>query len=265
MHETKSLADELLREDRADGVSVLTLNRPGQFNALSSQLIARLQQEIDAIAADKAVRLVVIAGAGKAFCAGHDLREMRAEGEKAFMQRLFAAMAKLCLSLQKLPQPVLARVHGVATAAGCQLVAACDLALAAEEARFGTSGINVGLFCSSPGVALARNLGRKAALEMLLTGGLISAPEAQQKGLLNRVVPAAELDAAIDALAASIIAKSPLALAMGKNAFYTQIEMGVEAAYQFAGESMACNMMTADAAEGIDAFSEKRPPRWCGA
>lgn len=254
----------LLREDRADGVTVLTLNRPAQFNSLSLAVLGELQAALDDIAGRAAIRVVVIAGAGKAFCAGHDLREMRANPEKAFMQKLFKAMAKVCTTLQRLPQPVIARIHGVATAAGCQLVAACDLAVAADVARFGTSGINVGLFCTSPGVALSRNVGRKAALEMLLTGGLIDAPTALRQGLVNRVVPAEKLDEEVGALAAAIAAKSPLAVGMGKRAFYEQLEMGVEAAYQLAGETMACNMMAADAAEGIDAFTEKRQPTWTG-
>ena len=256
--------EELLREDRANGVTVLTLNRPAQFNSLSLSVLASLQEALDAIAADPAIRVVVVAGAGKAFCAGHDLKEMRSNPDKAFMQKLFRAMARVCTTLQRMPQPVIARVHGVATAAGCQLVAACDLAVAADVARFGTSGINVGLFCTSPGVALSRNVGRKAALEMLLTGGLVDAQAALLRGLVNRVVPADKLDEEVDSLAASIVAKSPLAVGMGKRAFYEQLEMGLEGAYQLAAESMACNMMAEDAAEGIDAFTEKRQPVWKG-
>jgi enoyl-CoA hydratase/carnithine racemase len=252
----------LLREDRSDGSTLLTLNRPAQFNSLSLALLAELQAALDDIAGAANRRLVIIAGAGKAFCAGHDLMEMRANTDKSFMQKLFKAMAKVCLTLQRMPQPSIARIHGVATAAGCQLVAACDLAVAADVARFGTSGINVGLFCTSPGVALSRNVGRKAAMEMLLAGGLIDAPTALQRGLVNRVVPAEKLDDEVAALAASILNKSPLAVAMGKRAFYEQLEMGIDAAYQLAAETMACNMMTADAAEGIDAFSAKRPPVW---
>lgn len=254
----------LLREARADGVTLLTLNRPDQFNALSLELLDALQAALDALATDPACRVVVLAGAGRAFCAGHDLKEMRSQSEKSFMQALFARMAKVCLSIQQLPQPVIARIHGVATAAGCQLVAACDLAVAAENVRFGTSGINVGLFCTSPGVPLSRNIGRKAAMEMLLTGGLIDARTAQAQGLVNRVVVPEALDAEVAALAAAIVAKSPLAVAMGKRAFYAQLEMGEAAAYQLAGETMACNMMTEDAAEGIDAFMAKRPPVWRG-
>lgn len=255
---------EVLREDRASGVTVLTLNRPTQFNSLSLSVLAALQAELDAIAGDASVRVVVFAGAGKAFCAGHDLKEMRSNPDKAFMQKLFRAMARVCTSLQKLPQPSIARIHGVATAAGCQLVAACDLAVAADVARFGTSGINVGLFCTSPGVALSRNVGRKAALEMLLTGNLIDAQTALLRGLVNRVVPAEQLDNEVAALVTGILAKSPLAVGMGKRAFYEQLEMGVDAAYQLAAETMACNMMAADAAEGIDAFTEKRSPVWRG-
>jgi len=254
----------LLREDRADGSTLLTLNRPAQFNALSSSLLAVLQATLADIAADRTRRVVVIAAAGKAFCAGHDLEEMRSKPDKNFMQALFRAMAKVCLLIERMPQPVIARVHGVATAAGCQLVAACDLAVAADGARFGTSGINVGLFCTSPGVALSRNVGRKAAMEMLLTGQLIDATTALQRGLVNRVVAPDSLDAEVAALAAGILDKSPCAVALGKRAFYEQLEMGVAGAYQLAAETMACNMMTADAAEGIDAFSGKRRPHWKG-
>ena len=254
----------LLREDRADGVSVLTLNRPAQFNSLSLALLSALQVALDDISRSSTVRAVVIAGAGKAFCAGHDLREMRSNAEKSFMQKLCKAMARVCTTLQRMPQPVIARVHGVATAAGCQLVAACDLAVAVETARFGTSGINVGLFCTSPGVALSRNVGRKAAMEMLLTGGLIDAQTALARGLVNRVVAVEKLDDELAALLASITNKSPLAVSMGKRAFYEQLEMGVDAAYQLAAESMACNMMAEDAAEGIDAFTGKRSPNWRG-
>lgn len=252
----------VLRQQDSRGVVTLTLNRPQAFNSLSEDMLAALQKEFDVIADDATVRVVVIAAAGRAFCAGHDLKEMRAQPSLEYYQTLFGRCAKMMLAIQALPVPVIARVHAVATAAGCQLVAACDLAVAADVARFGTSGINVGLFCTSPGVALSRNVGRKAAMEMLLAGGLIDAPTALQRGLVNRVVPAEKLDDEVAALAGSVLNKSPLAVAMGKRAFYEQLEMGIDAAYQLAAETMACNMMTADAAEGIDAFSAKRPPVW---
>ncbi len=254
----------LLRDDRADGLTTLTLNRPGQFNSLSREMLTALQSELDAIAADEKVRVVVIAGAGKAFCAGHDLKEMRANHSKDFMQALFRQCGELMLTITRLPQPVIARVHGIATAAGCQLVSMCDLAVAADVAKFAVSGINVGLFCSTPAVGLARNLGRKAALEMLLTGDFIDAMEARAKGLVNRVVPADALDAEIERLAASILAKSAVAVRMGKGMFYKQLEMGLADAYDYAGEVMACNMMSEDAGEGIDAFMQKRKPAYKG-
>lgn len=254
----------LLRADRADGLTTLTLNRPSQFNSLSEALLSALQKELDAIAADDTVRVVVLAGAGKAFCAGHDLKEMRANHSKAYMQGLFKQCAEVMLTLTRMPQPVIARVHGIATAAGCQLVSMCDLAVAADVAKFAVSGINVGLFCSTPAVGLARNLGRKAALEMLLTGDFIDAMEARTKGLVNRVVPADALDAEIEALVGSILAKSAVAIRMGKGMFYQQLEMGLADAYAYAGEVMACNMMSEDAGEGIDAFMQKRKPNYKG-
>ncbi|OMG52915.1 enoyl-CoA hydratase [Azonexus hydrophilus] len=254
----------LLRADRADGLTTLTLNRPGQFNSLSREMLTAIQQELDAIAADPAVRVVVIGGAGKAFCAGHDLKEMRANHDKAFMQALFKQCGELMLTITRMPQPVIARVHGIATAAGCQLVSMCDLAVAADVAKFAVSGINVGLFCSTPAVGLARNLGRKNALEMLLTGEFIDAMEARAKGLVNRVVPADALDAEIERLAQSILAKSAVAVRIGKGMFYKQLEMGLAEAYDYAGEVMACNMMSEDAGEGIDAFMQKRKPDYKG-
>lgn len=253
----------VLRSD-AGGVTTLTLNRPAQFNALSSAMIAALQTELDTVAADPAVRVVILAGAGKAFCAGHDLKEMRANHEKPFMQALFKQCGKLMMTLTQMPQPVIARVHSIATAAGCQLVSMCDLAVAADVARFATSGINVGLFCATPSVGLSRNLGRKQALEMLLTGDFIDAMTAQQQGLVNHVVPSDALDAEVDRLAQSIVAKSSIAISMGKQMFYKQLEMGLDAAYQYAAEVMACNMMNEDAAEGIDAFIGKRKAEWKG-
>jgi len=253
----------VIRTDQG-GMVTLTLNRAKQFNALSQAMIAALQGHLEAVSADAAVRVVVIAGAGKAFCAGHDLKEMRANHDKAFMQDLFRRCGKMMMTLTQMPQPVIARVHGIATAAGCQLVSMCDLAVAADSARFATSGINVGLFCATPGVGLSRNLGRKQALEMLLTGDFIDAQTALQQGLVNRVVASDALDVEVEQLARSIIAKSSVAIGMGKQMFYKQLEMGLEAAYQYASEVMACNMMTADAGEGIDAFIGKRAPVWTG-
>lgn len=264
MTETTTTEPLVLRHDRADGLTTLTLNRPGQFNSLSQDMLTALQQELDAIAANENVRIVVIAGAGKAFCAGHDLKEMRANHSKEFMQALFRQCGQLMLSITRMPQPVIARVHGIATAAGCQLVSMCDLAVAADVARFAVSGINVGLFCSTPAVGLARNLGRKAALEMLLTGDFIDALEAKSRGLVNRVVPADALDIEIEQLVQSILAKSAVAVRMGKGMFYRQLEMGLAEAYDYAGEVMACNMMSADAGEGIDAFMQKRKPAYRG-
>ena len=254
----------VLRSDRADGLTTLTLNRPGQFNSLSKEMLTAIKTELDAIAADESVRVVVIAGAGKAFCAGHDLKEMRANHDKGFMQALFRQCGELMLTLTRMPQPVIARVHGIATAAGCQLVSMCDLAVAADVARFAVSGINVGLFCSTPAVGLARNLGRKSALEMLLTGDFIDAMEAKSKGLVNRVVPADALDAEVERLVQSILAKSAVAVRIGKGMFYKQLEMGLSEAYDYASEVMACNMMSEDAGEGIDAFMQKRKPEYNG-
>ena len=253
----------LLRAD-ADGVATLTLNRPGQFNALSQAMLEALLAELQAIAADKSVRVVVLAGAGRAFCAGHDLKEMRGNHTKAFMQALFRLCGKVMMQIVGMPQPVVARIHGIATAAGCQLVSMCDLAVAADVSKFAVSGINVGLFCSTPAVGLARNLGRKAALEMLLTGEFIDAMEAKAKGLVNRVVPLDALDAEIERLAGSILAKSAVAVKMGKGMFYKQLEMGLADAYDYASEVMACNMMSEDAGEGIDAFMQKRKPVYTG-
>jgi enoyl-CoA hydratase/carnithine racemase len=258
------MAEALLLRETNAGVVTLTMNRPDQFNSLSEELLAEFQQALDAIAADASVRVVVVAGAGKAFCAGHDLKQMRANHGKEYMQRLFRQCGRLMTTITSIPQPVVARVHGIATAAGCQLVASCDLAVAAEGARFAVSGINVGLFCSTPAVALSRNMGRKQALEMLLTGDFIDAAEAQRRGLVNRVVPAEQLDAEVRKLTDSICGKSAAAVRLGKQLFYKQLEMGHEAAYQVASETMACNMMFEDAGEGIDAFMAKRKPEWQG-
>ena len=252
----------VLRETDARGVVKLTLNRPNAFNSLSEAMLAALLAELDAIAKDEAARVVVLGAAGKAFCAGHDLKEMRAEPSLDYYQKLFAQCTQVMLAIQKLPVPVIARVHGIATAAGCQLVAMCDLAVAARDARFAVSGVNLGLFCSTPSVALSRNLSRKAAFEMLVTGGFISADEAAAKGLVNRVAAPEELDAAVEALVAAIVAKPRVALAMGKQLFYRQLEKGIAAAYDDAGQAMACNMMEPSALEGVQAFIDKRPPRW---
>jgi enoyl-CoA hydratase/carnithine racemase len=252
----------LLREKDSRGVVTLTLNRPQAFNSLSEAMIAGLQEVLDAVAADAGARVVVIAGAGKAFCAGHDLKEMRADPSAAYYERLFAQCGRMMLAIQRLPVPVVARVHGIATAAGCQLVAMCDLAVAASDARFAVSGVNLGLFCSTPGVALARNLGRKAAFEMLVTGEFISAGEAREKGLVNRVADPAALDAEVERLVASIVAKPRVAVALGKSLFYRQLEAPIAAAYDDAVRTMACNMMDDSALEGVQAFIDKRPPRW---
>ena len=248
------------RDDR--GVVTLTLNRPHAFNALSEAMLDALGESLDALAADEAVRAVVLGAAGKAFCAGHDLKEMRAEPSVEYYQRLFAQCSAVMLSIQRLPVPVIARVHGLATAAGCQLVAMCDLAVAGEDARFAVSGINVGLFCATPGVALSRNVPRKAAFEMLVTGEFVSAEQARELGLINTVAAPEALDDAVEELVARIVAKPRVAVAMGKALFYRQIEAGIEVAYQDAGVTMACNMMDPCALEGVQAFLEKRPPSW---
>jgi len=253
----------LLRADN-NGVTTLTLNRPKQFNALSQAMLGALQEALGAIASDPTVRVVVLAANGKAFCAGHDLKEMRSHTEQSFHQALFDQCSRMMMTINQLPQPVLARVHGLATAAGCQLVAACDLAVAAEEATFATSGIRVGLFCSTPSVAVSRNLGRKKAMEILLTGDFIDAKTAEREGLINYAVPADQLDATITKLTDAIVAKSSYAVASGKQMFYKQLEMEMADAYNYAAEVMACDMMASDATEGIDAFIQKRQPVWQG-
>ncbi|MBK7059563.1 MAG: enoyl-CoA hydratase [Rubrivivax sp.] len=244
------------------GVVTLTLNRPQAFNSLSEAMLAALQAQLDTVAANAKARVVVIAAAGRAFCAGHDLKEMRAEPSLAYYQRLFAQCAQVMLAIQRLPVPVIARVQGIATAAGCQLVAMCDLAVAAADARFAVSGVNLGLFCSTPSVALSRNLSRKAAFEMLVTGDFIGADEARAKGLINRVAAADQLDAEVERLVASIVAKPQVAIAAGKGLFYRQLEEGISAAYDDAGQTMACNMMDESALEGVQAFIDKRKPAW---
>jgi enoyl-CoA hydratase/carnithine racemase len=253
----------LLRHDE-DGVAYLTLNRPAARNALSVALMTAIEEAIAAIAADASVKVVVIGGAGPGFCSGHDLREMRANPGYENYQALFAQCSRMMMAITALKKPVIARVHGVATAAGCQLVAACDIAIASEDARFATPGINLGLFCSTPMVALSRTVGRKAAMEMLLSGDFVDARQAREWGLVNRVVPRGELDAEVARLARQIASKSPLTVAIGKAAFYRQAEMGLADAYALASEVMARNMLAHDAEEGIDAFLEKRRPVWEG-
>lgn len=253
----------LLLQDRDDrGVVTLTLNRPQAFNALSEAMLTALGEAVDALAEDNSVRAVVLGASGKAFCAGHDLKEMRAEPSLAYYERLFEQCTKVMLSVQRLPVPVIARVHGLATAAGCQLVAMCDLAVAGDNARFAVSGVNVGLYCATPAVALSRNVPRKAAFEMLVTGEFISAERARALGLVNRVAPDEGLDGEIEALVSSIVAKPRAAVAMGKALFYRQIDVDIESAYADAGTTMACNMMDPAALEGVQAFIDKRPPAW---
>lgn len=247
----------LLGEHTDAGVLTLTLNRPTKYNVLSDDMMVALRARLDAAATDATVRVIVIAAQGKAFCAGHDLNEMGPERTEEDMRALFARCTQLMLTIQRQPQPVIARVQGVATAAGCQLVAMCDLAVAADTARFAVSGITLGLFCATPAVALSRNVSRKAALEMLLTGEFIDAHTAMEKGLVNRVVPLAELDGAVRDLCAVIGAKSAEAVTAGKALFYRQLECGIEQAYAWAGEVMACNATTADARAGIGRFTRK--------
>jgi enoyl-CoA hydratase/carnithine racemase len=260
---TEVEAPYVLRDDK-DGIATLTLNRGDRMNPLSSAMLSALQAEIDRLADDSALRVVVLAGAGKHFCAGHDLREMRSHPDKIWQKALFDQCSKVMLSLVRLPQPVIARVQGVAVAAGCQLVSMCDLAVASDVARFALPGIKSGIFCTTPGVGVARNLARKHTLEMLFTGDPIEANTALSWGLVNRVAPLAELDAEVDKLARKILAHSSAVVSIGKGFFYEQVEKGIEVAYSLASEGMACNMMLEDAAEGIDAFIEKRKPAWRG-
>lgn len=252
----------LLQSRDPRGVATLTLNRPARFNALSEELLAALQSALDGLQADESLRAVVIAAGGQAFCAGHDLKEMIAQPSLAYYQGLFQQCSRMMLSLVKLPVPVIARVQGLATAAGCQLVAQCDLAVASSEARFAVSGIDFGLFCATPSVPLLRNVPPKQAMEMLVTGAFIDAQEASARGLVNRVVAPADLDAEVERLVADILSKPREALAMGKELFYRQREMGLEAAYQLAAQTMAANMMEHCALEGVAAFAEKRTPGW---
>ena len=252
----------LLRQDR-DAVATLTLNRPDKYNALSTELMDLIQQELDKLAGDSSVRAIVIAGSGKAFCAGHDLREMSDDPSPEAIQALFDQCSRMMVSLTQLPQPVIARVHGIATAAGCQLVAQCDLAVAADDVRFATSGINVGLFCGTPMVAVTRNLPRKQAMEMLLTGDFIDAATAERYVLINKVVSAADLDQAVQELAGAVAKQGPAFIAAGKRLFYRQIEDGLTEAYQEATRTMVENMQIDEARDGISAFLNKRAmPDW---
>lgn len=257
----------LLRQD-ADGIATLTLNRPKQYNALSTGLMTEIQAALDAIKDDRSVKVVVLEAAGKGFCAGHDLKEMRAAGnagdKRAYFEAVFQQCSRMMLSITRLPQPVIAKVQGIATAAGCQLVATCDLAVAAETAQFATPGVNIGLFCSTPMVALSRAVPRKTAMEMLLTGESIDAATAERISLINRAVPAEDLDSVTLEFAQKIAGKSPLTLKIGKEAYYRQIEMDLEQAYSYTSEVMTTNMLARDAEEGIDAFIEKRAPTWTG-
>ncbi|MEQ9813477.1 MAG: enoyl-CoA hydratase [Azospirillaceae bacterium] len=258
----KPIEDEL-RVERGDGIARLTLDRPATRNALSLALMERLDRELAELARDPAIKVVVIAAEGPAFSAGHDLKELRG-ADRAMLTRIFETCSRLMTRIVDLPRPVIAEVGGMATAAGCQLVASCDLAIASTGARFATPGVNIGLFCSTPMVALSRAVGRKQAMEMLLTGDPVDAETAVALGLVNRAVPAAELRQAVDALATSIAAKSPLTVAIGKEAFYRQIEMPLAEAYRYTAEVMVRNMLARDAAEGIDAFIAKRQPVWSG-
>ncbi|MEM8951137.1 MAG: enoyl-CoA hydratase [Pseudomonadota bacterium] len=251
----------LLRHD-VHGIAGLTLNRGDAFNALNKELLSALQQELDAIKDDPDIRVVAIAGRGRAFCAGHDLKEMRAERNRDDLLALFGQCSKMMLTLSQMPQPVVALVDGIATAAGCQLVAACDLALASDEARFATSGVKYGLFCSTPMVALSRNIGRKAAMEMLLTGDFIDADEALRLGLVNQVVKPDDMEEAFDELVNRLLDKPRDVLALGKRAFYQQLEMGMSDAYDFTTEVIVDNALGKDFEEGLEAFIEKRRPSW---
>lgn len=257
----------ILERNDTDAVASLKMNAPERLNALSDEMLAALQAEFDTLRDDRSIRAVILSGEGKAFCAGHDLKQMTAgrqseDGGKAYFQDLFARCAQMMLSIQSLPQPVIAQVHGIATAAGCQLVATCDLAVAAEGTRFGVNGVNIGLFCSTPMVALSRNIPRKRAFEMLTTGDFISAEKAAELGLVNRVVPEMLLEHETTTLAGQLADKLGSAVKIGKQAFYKQLDMSIEEAYAYTGEVMAQNMLHRDTEEGISAFIEKRPPNW---
>ena len=263
-HLTVNENESLLLREQNDGICTITLNRPERRNPLSTQKLDAIQISLDEIAKDKSIKVVVLAAKGPVFCAGHDLKEMRANTNYTFIHELFLQCSRMMLSLNRLPQPVIAKVHGVATAAGCQLVASCDIAIASEEARFGTPGVTNGLFCSTPGVAVSRAISRKHAMEMLLSGELFSAEDAYRFGLINKVVPKQQLDSMVNEYAESFASRSTLTLSMGKDAFYRQLDMELEDAYTYSSDVMARNMMERDAKEGIDAFLQKRQPTWKG-
>lgn len=252
----------LLTRTDADHIAHLEMTSPGNLNALSNAMIAALHAALDTIAADDTIRVVILSGSGKAFCAGHDLKEMQADRSPETLKDLFDRCTALMTRIQTLPQPVIAQVHGIATAAGCQLVATCDMAVAAETTKFGVNGVNIGLFCATPMVALTRNIHRKAAFEMLTTGRFIAAEEAQSLGLINQSVPAETLKKATQTLAKTIAAKLPSAVRTGKAAFYAQAQMTTADAYAFTGDIMVDNMQNKDTDEGINAFIAKRPPDW---
>ena len=256
------MSNELIETTLEPGLLELTLNQPESYNALSEGMLTALQNTLDRIATNTKIRVIILAAAGKAFCAGHDLKEMRAVPSQAYYEKILSQCSRLMLTMQQMPQPIIAQVQGIATAAGCQLVAMSDLAVASEQARFAVSGVNLGLFCSTPSVALSRNVHRKQALEMLLTGEFISAQQAQQYGLINHVVAHGELTNTTRQLAQKILKKPQTAITLGKQLFYKQLETGMTKAYELAGATMACNMMDAEALEGVQAFIDKRPPVW---
>lgn len=255
-------SEPLILRRREGAVETIVMNRPKQYNSISTAMIDEIKAALDAVAKDEAVRAVVLAGAGKAFCAGHDLKEMMANRSYDFTREIFDRCCAMMMTIQQMPQPVIARVHGMATAAGCQLVAMCDMAVAASDARFAVSGINLGLFCSTPSVALSRNVGRKAAFEMLFTGGFIDAEQALRQGLVNRVAQPQALDDTVEQLVRSVLEKPRIAVAMGKSLFYRQLETDIASAYTDAAQTMACNMMQEDTLEGVQAFIDKRRPDW---
>ena len=261
---TKENSEALIIRNDAEGISNIILNRPNAYNSLTIESMELIIEELSDISEDSSIKVIILSGAGKGFCAGHDMKDLRANPEKSFYEKTFKTSSNMMMSIINCPKPVIAKVHGIATAAGCQLVSTCDLAVADENARFATPGVNIGLFCTTPMVGLSRNVTRKHAMEMLLTGDFISAQRAYEIGLVNRVVPEAELDSAALELANKIAAKSPLTLKIGKEAFYKQLDKDMSGAYEYCSRVMVENMMARDAEEGIDAFLEKRTPVWQG-